>query len=210
MDLVWATEPWAQDYINASHYEALQHWGERVVLRLAWTSIEFGLGLVARCQHCQQVDTIANPTNLNVRLASLYDQPGSSECTYCFGQGFEGGFQPTGYITWMLAQDTPFNRRLLRSGEEVLEEPQTQFMPTPRLKMGDLIIRVRQWDETRNPPVPLVQENRYVLGTVNYESLRDGAGLGQADVRVMNQTAQLHKMPTGSILQTVPPVLPSA
>src|SRR5688572_25132744 len=122
-------EPWALVHEQTYHREALQQFGEKIVLRLAWKVEDFEAGLVDRCTECMQ----GGELSVQQRYAELYKDSGDSRCLSCYGIGFEGGFKPYVYITHMIVVDDPEDRIHATTGEMAHNDPQAQFLWDPKV-----------------------------------------------------------------------------
>ena len=199
MTVVKAWELWAVDRQRVQFTEPLRAFGERVIVRLVWTVEDYKAGDVDYCIHCQPTDD----SDVAARISAVYGgQSGDSQCDWCFGTGFEGGFEPEIYITYMLAVDAPDTRAIGRSGTDVREMPDVQFGPEPRLNTGDLVIRVREWNE--DEVTPITEEGRYQMTTVREETLRTGLRVGTEDRVLIAQLTNIRDLPHDHPLQEVP------
>lgn len=199
MDVVWYVEPWAAAHEQEWHKEAMQTFGERVLIRQAWQFTDFENGLVTRCTQC----AAGGDASVQSRISSVYKQAGDSFCNNCYGIGFEGGFMPTIYVMHVLALSVPERRNRSRSGEEFEDDPEVQFLWYPKLRDGDLMVRVYEW--AADNQTPLREEARYRLNAVKEESVRTGPrGIYDREDYVVAQTAQVIKIPEGDPFQRVP------
>lgn len=91
--------------------------------------------------------------NVRTRINQVYKQAGDSWCDSCFGVGFEGGFEPTIYVTWALIQDQEQETTRSKSGTIQRETPMAQFTFEPEVQEFDLIVRVVEWADKVTPAV---------------------------------------------------------
>lgn len=112
-------------------------------------------------------------TDIRSRINQVYKQSGDTWCTSCFGVGFEGGFEPTIYVTWALITDQEQETTFSRSGTMQRESPMAQFSFEPEVTEYDLIVRVVDWADKITPRVI---HNRSVLRKVMPVTLRTGPG----------------------------------
>jgi hypothetical protein len=197
------TEEWAVAREQEVHAEALLTYGERCVIRRVWSLDNFLAGEVDRCTVCiPGADEGEQALILNAGK-----QAGDENCTNCFGTGFEGGFQPVIYVTYMLADDEPANWKWSNetpakgSGRMRQRRPSVQFPWEPTLDEGDLVVRVRVWDV--DELTPLEEEERYTIQEVENIMLRTGLALPTDSINVA-QRAQVMNLSQDHIYRTVP------
>lgn len=277
-------EPWAMTHQQRWHSEALQMFGEKVIVRRRWGINDFAAGRVGRCNTCQATNkvneqqkvivdtgiisgnftltllgnttdaisydatpndlldallalegidptdiaitgtslekgvliefqgglagqeiekmtatTTFNPSSRGVRVVraqkgsqdvrsrvtAVYKQSGESWCPDCFGIGFEGGFEPTIYVTWALITDQEQETTFGRTGTMQRETPTAQFSFEPEVTEFDLVVRVVKWDTDKI--TPLVLHNRSVLRKVTPVTLRSGPGTPEQSEVVYQQ-----------------------
>lgn len=254
-------EPWSQRHQQRWHSEALQTYGEKVIVRRRWGINDFAAGRVGRCTQCSAINFVpdqqklivndaiggsftlsydgetTDPINFNATLddvetalqnlsnmpsgievsgltlsrgfiiqfpvseeeiplittesslvpssasvrilktqkgsVSVYKQSGDTWCTSCFGVGFEGGFEPTIYVTWALITDQEQETTFGRSGTIQRETPMAQFSFEPQIAEYDLVIRVVEWEDKVTPKI---LHNRSVIRKVMPVTLRSGPG----------------------------------
>jgi hypothetical protein len=208
VDVIKDRETWAEQYEQEVHKECLQTFGEQCIVRLVWTPEDLAAGRVARCTTCMGGSAASVPVTdvaaVDARLSTLYKQSGDSRCTLCYGTGFMGGFKPVLYVMHMLAVDDPDDRVRHRSGEQLMERPRSQFLWSPYLQAGDLVVRVRRW--ASDGITPIQEEGRYVMGTVETTHLRTSALVATEETLVVAQVATLYSLPAGHAFQDVPVV----
>ena len=107
------------------------------------------------------------------RINQVYKQAGDSWCSSCYGVGFEGGFEPTLYVTWALIQDQEQETTRSKSGTIQRETPIAQFAFEPEVQEFDLIVRVVEWADKVTPSVI---HGRSVLRKVMPLTIRTGPG----------------------------------
>lgn len=107
------------------------------------------------------------------RINEVYKQSGDSWCDACYGVGFEGGFEPTLYVTWALIQDQEQETTRSKSGAIQRETPMAQFSFEPEVQEFDLIVRVVEWADK---VTPAVIHGRSVLRKVAPLTVRTGPG----------------------------------
>jgi len=190
-------ESWSVTHEQTWHAEALMTYGERVIIRLVWTPEDHAAGLVDRCTVCQG----GEDADLQEELAEMYGQTGDSQCEACFGVGFEGGFQEDIHVTYMMAADDPDDRSTSRSGTYLQENPIVQFLWLPELQAGDMVVRANSWVDEETIAV---EERRYVIGTVEQQSVRTGVGVSTATGIVIGQIARISPLPKGHAFYDVP------
>lgn len=254
-------EPWAMTHQQRWHSEALQTYGEKVIVRRRWGINDFAAGRVGRCKECSAINFVPDQQKLIVNDAiggtftlefdgetteslpfnaslnqieealkalpnipaelevsglsigrgftiqfplseeeismitvdsslvpssasakvlkvqngsvNVYKQSGDSWCTSCFGIGFEGGFEPTIYVTWALITDQEQETTFGRSGTMQRETPMAQFSFEPEVTEYDLVVRVVEWEDKVTPKI---LHNRSVLRKVMPVTLRSGPG----------------------------------
>lgn len=124
-------------------------------------------------------------SDVRSRMTSVYKQAGESWCSSCFGVGFEGGFEPTIYVTWALITDQEQETTFTPTGTIQRETPLAQFSFEPEVTEFDLVVRVVKWD--RDGVTPLVLHNRSVLRKVTPVTLRSGPGTPEQSEVVYQQ-----------------------
>ncbi len=179
-------EPWAVERLQRIHVEPLLAYGERVVLRKVWRYEDLEAGRVQRCSECQG-------SSVESRLTEIYKDTGDSRCFTCFGTGFEGGFQPLVYVTYMLARSSPDTVIREKSGMQDLERPTVELPAKPRVNEGDLIVRVLEWDETKT--IPVVTDRRFIVDDVQRSTIRDALSPASLDQLIVGYTVQLSDLP---------------
>lgn len=107
------------------------------------------------------------------RITQVYKQAGDSWCEFCYGVGFEGGFEPILYVTWALIQDQEQETTRSKSGTIQRETPLAQFSFEPEVQEFDLIVRVAEWADK---VTPAVIHGRSVLRKVMPLTIRTGPG----------------------------------
>jgi hypothetical protein len=184
-------ETWAQIDQQRFHDESLQWYGEECVVRLLWRAEDAKEGLVTYCQTCQDSVNPANPeASVRSRTSKVYRQTGNSYCPDCYGTTFTGGFKPVAYHLYMLANDTPNNRRSLETGQFWQENPQVQMSWFPEIRQGDLVIRITSW----SGDTPLLSTQRYQVSAVAPHTIRTGPGAGNDSIITVNQTCTLETL----------------
>lgn len=172
-------EDWAIEHEQIWHREALQKFGERAIIRKRWTLQDFDRGLVGRCTRCQGVisDEVAE------RLTAVYKGSTSdSSCAYCFGVGYEGGFEPVVYAMHILATDDTDQRARHKSGQFIKHAPRVQLLWTPIFNDGDLIVQGLWEGDTMTS-----ETGRYSMGTVTPLTVRAGNSPQRPDIMVAQQ-----------------------
>ena len=167
----------------------MQTFGERVALRRVWTIKDLEAGLTTYCKDCHVGGTQA----IQNRAQAVYLNSGNSECGSCYGIGFTGGFEPTVFITYMLAADGSETWQQRRSGTMETDRPTVQFPSEPALESGDLVVRYHSWidDET-----PGLEEQRYTIeGPVNHPTVRTGLGRDDPTIYI-SQECSLANLPS--------------
>lgn len=184
-------EIWAQTDQQRFHDEALQWYGEEVIVRQLWRAEDAALGLVGYCQECQDSPNPSYPNAaVQSRVSKVYRQTGNSYCGTCYGTTFSGGFKPTCYHLYMIAADTPQIRSNLSTGQFWKENPTVQFSWFPEIRVGDLVVRVNEWyNET-----PTSLGTRFQVNTVNVQSMRTGPGTSYNTSIYINQTCTLENV----------------
>lgn len=210
MDVVKLTEPFATDREQVVHKEALQTFGERVTIRRVWTINDHLNGLVERCTQCQAGTGSAS---LQSRYADLYKQAGESYCSNCYGVGFDGGYRPEIYLTWVLITDQLEDWQRGKTGAFTPAKPSAQFMWTPHLQEFDILARFDHWDGE----YPLRENDRFILREVQPITLRTGprpaspsrplsGTVGVTDSLIVAQQAQIENLPQKNPMLRVPMV----
>lgn len=150
--------------------------------------VEFMGSLAGRSIDLMTVTSTFNPSSRGVRIVraqkgsedirsrvtAVYKQAGESWCSNCFGIGFEGGFEPTIYVTWALITDQEQETTHTPTGTIQRETPTAQFSFEPEITEFDLVVRVVRW--AKDGVTPLVLHNRSVLRKVIPVTLRSGPG----------------------------------
>ncbi len=192
-------EQWAHGREQIVHIEALQTYGERILLRNRWRTEDFLAGRVGRCLQCHAGATTA----VQARVSAVYKQSGDSRCTSCYGIGFAGGFEPVVWITYMLAQDVDSDEtKKEKSGDFDELRPQAQFPGVPPIDIGDLVIRVLSW---ANPTTPGTLGERSLISNKGMtETIRTGLRTSTDTLIVNSQTAQLFNLPADHMYYSVP------
>lgn len=112
-------------------------------------------------------------SDIRSRVNQIYKQAGDTWCESCFGVGFEGGFEPTIYVTWALITDHQQETSFGKTGTVQRETPTAQFSFEPEVGEFDLIVRVVEWEDKVTPKII---HNRSVLRQVMPTTLRSGPG----------------------------------
>ena len=168
MNVIRFNEPWAIDRSQEIHKEALMLVGEKVIMRRTWKLEDFLAGSVTRCVECQAGATLSE----RQRVRDVFKNSGDTYCPTCFGIGYTGGFENTIYLTWAIITDEQRRDTTGRTGNMELTRPMAQFLWTPLFDPGDLLVRVRTWNSTQT--VPTVEQDRYILRSVDLQSIRTG------------------------------------
>ena len=185
------------------HSEALQWYGEQIIVRQLWRAEDAALGLVTYCQECQDSPNPSSPnSSIQNRVSNVYRQTGNSYCTNCYGTTFTGGFKPTCYHLYMLAADTPEVRANLSTGQYWRDNPNVQFSWYPEIRVGDLIVRVTSW----NKDTPTATGDRFVVSTVNVQTIRTGPGISYDTTKIVNQFTNIESLPPSHPYYSVPVV----
>jgi hypothetical protein len=196
-------EIWAQTDQQRFHDEALQWYGEEIILRQLWRAEDQVNGLVDYCLVCQDSPNPTSPDiNVQKRVSNVYRQTGNSYCSSCYGTTFSGGFKTTCYHLYMLAVDTPQIRANLTTGQFWKNNPQVQLSWYPEIRVGDLVIRVNQW--SNGSPTSL--GDRFAVSTVSPQSIRTGPGQSYNTTTYVNQMCTLENVPPSHPYYSVPVV----
>jgi len=196
-------EIWAEIDQQRFHNEALQLFGEQVIVRQLWRAEDAALGLVGYCQECQDSPNPSIPnTSIQQRVSNVYRQTGNSWCPNCYGTTFNGGFKPTCYHLYMLAADTPQNRQNLTTGQFWKDNPSVQFGWYPEIRVGDIVIRVTSW----NGDNPTATGDRFIVSTVNVQTVRTGPGISYDTTKIVNQFTTIENVPPNHPYYNVPVV----
>lgn len=75
----------ADNWVNATHIQALFAYGELAIFTLMWRPRDFERGLVGRCETCFE--------GAKSRQAAAFKQATDRNCPDCYGTTFEGGFR---------------------------------------------------------------------------------------------------------------------
>ena len=194
-------EIWAEIDQQRFHSEALQWFGEEVIVRQIWRAEDAALGLVTYCQQCQDSPNPQSPdSNIQNRVSKVYRQSGNSFCTNCYGTTFTGGFKPTCYHLYMLAADTPQVRSNLSTGQFWRDNPTVQFMWYPEIRVNDLVVRVNSWSGDN----PIATGDRFEVSTVNVSTIRTGPGISYNTTKIINQYTTIENLPTSHPYYNVP------
>lgn len=164
--LVRPPEAWAIHREQRQHLEALQRWGERVIIKIAWTPKDYRDGRVPRSYYDQPGETI----DVQQRIAEVYKTSGDTKGED-YGVGFEGGFRPESYISYLLGADEREDDRTTRTGIFQSDNFQAQLPHLPEVRTGDVVIQILSWDEDG---LPFELGNRYAIGSVVRKTLRTG------------------------------------
>ena len=184
-------ELWADTNQQQWHEEALQWYGEKCIVRQLWRAEDAANGLVTYCIDCQDSLNPNSPTqSVQVRASKVYRQTGNSYCPTCYGTTFTGGFKMTVYHLYMLAADSPQVRQKLSTGQFWKENPQVQFSFTPRIRQGDLVVRISQWDGD----LPIAEDGRFQVSNVIPHSIRTGPTVSNKSVHIVSQTCTLENV----------------
>lgn len=192
---------WAEVDQQRFHSEALQWFGEQIIVRQLWRAEDAALGLVGYCQQCQDSPNPASPSpSVQSRVSSVYRQSGNSYCPNCFGTTFDGGFKTTCYHLYMLAADTPQMRANLSTGQFWRDNPTVQMSWFPEIRVGDLLVRVSAWDGDN----PTATGDRFEVSTVSVQSVRTGPGISYDTTKIVNQFTTLSNLPPSHPFYNVP------
>lgn len=200
MDVKKDVEVWAASREQEQHKEALQMFGERVIVRNVWKTRDYEEGLVDLCPDCHAGGSDQSVKN---RMAAVYGGSGDTQCPSCYGVGYEGGFQPTIYVMHAFVETDPDELYRGRSGQMWRETPHAQFLWEPKVWYGDLLVRARSWlDDTTID----VEDQRFVLQNVSEQEISTGPinkQTGRSRV-VVAQMAQINNLPRDHHYQRVP------
>lgn len=206
MNVVKLLEPFAVTREQEVHREALQTYGEKVVVRQAWTINDFLKGDVTRCSTCHA----GADASEQAMVREVYKQAGESYCNDCFGVGFTGGFQPILYVSWALITDQMEDWHMTKTGRYTPANPMAQFIWTPHLQEFDLVCRFEYW----TGDVPSNELERDVLREVQPVTLRTGPGAprstipgrevaGVTETLIVGQVCQIENLPQKHTLYDV-------
>ena len=185
-------EIWAEIDQQRFHNEALQWYGEECIVRQLWRAEDAAMGLVTYCQTCQDSPNPSKPTaSIQSRVSNVYRQTGNSYCPDCYGTTFTGGFKTTCYHLYMLAADTPEVRSNLSTGQFWKQNPNVQFAWYPEIRVGDLVVRVSAWSGDN----PTATTDRFIVSTVNVQTVRTGPGIAYDTTKIVNQFTTLENLP---------------
>lgn len=170
MRVVKSIEQWAVSHEQEWNSEALQTYGEKVLIRQRWQSRDFEAGLVNRCTECHDGKTKA----VQDRVAAVYKQAGDSMCTHCYGVGFEGGYRPEIHVTFVLFEQQSDSDALVVTAEGESDPilVNIQLSWTPAVYNGDIVARVAKWDSTGTRAVEEI--GRYRIQDVDRTILKTG------------------------------------
>jgi hypothetical protein len=189
--IIHQEELWSDSNQQKWHEESLQWYGERCVVRLLWRAEDAANGLVTYCIDCQDSPNPANPNqSVQKRASKVYRQSGNSYCPTCYGTTFTGGFQPMVYHIYMLAADSPEVRQKLSTGQFWKENPQVQFSHTPKIRQGDLVIRISQWKDG----LPVEEDGRFQVSNTIPHSIRTGLRVSNDTIHTISQTCTLENV----------------
>jgi hypothetical protein len=192
---------WAEVDQQRFHSEALQWFGEQIIVRQLWRAEDAAIGLVDYCQQCQDSPDPTNPSaSVQSRVSNVYRQSGNSFCPNCFGTTFNGGFKPTCYHLYMLAADTAQERANLSTGQFWRNNPTIQMSWYPEIRVGDLLVRVNSWDGD----TPTALGERFEVSTVNVQTIRTGPGISYDTSKIVNQFTGLDNLPISHPYYSVP------
>ena len=184
-------ELWADTNQQQWHEEALQWYGEKCIVRQVWKAEDAANGLVTYCIDCQDSPNPSSPTqSVQVRASKVYRQSGNSYCPTCYGTTFTGGFRMIAYHLYMLAADTPEVRQKLTTGQFWKENPQVQFSFTPKLRQGDLVVRISQW----SGDLPIEESGRFQVSNVSPHSIRTGPENSNNTIHTISQDCTLENI----------------
>lgn len=194
-------ELWADSNQQQWHEEALQWYGEKVVVRQRWQPEDYANGLVTYCIDCQDSPNPSSPTqSVQVRASKVYKQTGNSYCPTCYGTTFTGGFQTTCYHLYILASDTPQTRQKLSTGQFWMDRPEVQFSHTPLLRQGDLLIRISQW----GGELPTQENGRFEVSNITPHTIRTGPTNSSDTIHTVSQSCVLENIWPDHPLSYVP------
>ena len=194
-------EIWAEINEQRFHDEALQWYGEEIIVRQLWRAEDAAAGLVGYCITCQDSPNPSIPSvSVQNRVSSVYKQTGNSYCPECYGTTFSGGFKPICYHLYMIANDTQQVRSNLSTGQFWKDNPNVQFSWYPEIRTGDLVVRVEQW----NKDTPTALGDRFIVSTVSPQTVRTGPGISYDTTKIVSQSCTLENMPPGHPLYSVP------
>jgi hypothetical protein len=196
-------EIWAEIDQQRFHNEALQWYGEECIVRQLWRAEDAAMGLVTYCQTCQDSPNPSKPSaSVQSRVSNVYRQTGNSYCPDCYGTTFTGGFKTTCYHLYMLAADTPEVRSNLSTGQFWKQNPSVQFAWYPEIRVGDLVVRVSAWSNDN----PIATTDRFIVSTVNVQTVRTGPGIAYDTTKIVNQFTTLENLPPSHPYYSVPVV----
>lgn len=200
MEVVKLWETWATTRQQEEHKEALQWYGEKVLVRRVLKLDDFLAGNTTRCEVCQPGGSQSKQS----RVAAVYKTSGNTYCESCYGTGFTGGFEDSVYILYAMFEDT--GRNWLKSpgerraGDMATDNPSNvQFPWNPVLDPGDVVVRVLNWLDDETPQTEL---DRYIISDVSWVTVRTGSQrtrfgemTGADDTLLVAQKAAVHNIP---------------
>jgi len=183
------------------HSEALEWFGEKIIVRQLWRAEDARIGLVGYCQECQDSVDPTNPnSSVQSRVSQVYKQSGNSFCPNCFGTTFNGGFKPICYHLYMLAADAAQIRANVSTGQYWRDNPTIQLSWFPELRTGDIVARVEEWEDE----IPLAIADIFQVSTVNVQTIRTGPGISYDTTKIVNQFTTLENLPVTHPYYNVP------
>lgn len=194
-------EGWALDLFGAEwHVESLLRYGERVVYLRRWQWEDYERGLVDKCSRCSAGKTLG----LKERMNAVYGQTGDTFCEYCWGTGFEGGFNGEALITYMLAVDTEIDQHnQSKTGFSQKEKAEVQLPHMPVVRQNDLIMTFTSWVTETQPREPY---GRYTVQKSRPETIRTGLEHNTSREQLVGWRAEIVPVPPESPLWRVPPI----
>ena len=185
-------EGWAVDRLRQENLDALVDFGEKVIIRRVWRFEDYQSGMTTKCADCQT--TSEGGRDLDYDLADMYGQSGETHCESCFGTNYTDGFMPIIFYTWAIFTDDAEDDSITKSGNLIRDTPTVDLPYAPYVQQGDLIIRLRSWNDDYTEPGDELR--RYVLGAVTPTFIRPHQNDARdTDDLLVGQRAQARNVP---------------
>lgn len=130
---------------------------------------------------------------------SDYGANQSATCPYCYATTFAGGIKEV-WRVWGIMTDDDEDETKSKNGVWMKEGHQVQLEPWPELIQNDYILRVKQWDTSRQ--APLILGSFYVISSMQDVTLRTGNRYGGSAEDRIAQKATISLLPESHPINT--------
>lgn len=127
----------------------------------------------------------------------VYADGQEKTCGLCYGTTFAGGIKEV-WRVWGIVTDDNQNEKIDKVGVWQAEDHRIQMEPWPVLTQNDYILRVQQWDTSRQ--APLILGRFYKLTNVEEVTVRTGNRFGTANADRIAQRVNASILPKTHVI----------